>query len=229
MRKSFFLIAWAVALSATLAACQLLPKNREWTCDDLLATPLQSYIGQAVAADTFAEAVVKVYGIPRHEMEVNAHEDGSWFVGWARNGLGYGVSSENGTSLDRIGIEYYRYRRITAQQLFDCIPSPPEWYWAAFGSNPPLTGISYALELFFPAQGIVVTATGSDLHKEEPPPLSADIPISRVFIGTPGSLSTLYKQRWGHSLEETRPAMRPVPWPGAWEAIHFVEDRGVSW
>lgn len=228
MRKYLPLIALVVALSIALSACQPLPKVKELTCVELLATPLQSYIGQAVAAETFAEAVEKAYGVPRQGININMHEDGGWFLNWTQNGLGYGVSSENGTTLDRIGIDY-KPGAVTTRRILDCIGSQPEWYRAAYGPHAPTTGIRWAFDLYFPAQGIVATGTGYDQHRESPPPLRADFPLEHMFISEPSSLSALYKQRWGNSLEETRPALQPMPWPGDWGAVHFIEDHGMGW
>lgn len=225
MCKSLHLIIWAMILSGMLAACQRIP-SRERTCAELLAIPLQAYIGQSVAVATFAEAVAKEYDVSRQEIHINIHDDGGWLLSWTQNGLRYGASSKNGTNLDRIGIDY---DSVTIQQLLNCIPSPPEWYWAAYGPHPPTTGIRYAVVLYFPAQGVVATATGYDQNKDLPPSMSASLPLSNVFVGASGSISASYKQRWDRSLEETQPSLHPILWPGDWKAVHFVENREPGW
>ena len=224
MRKYLFLIAWVVGLSLALSACQRLPKAREWTCAELLATPLQSYIGQAFAVDALAEAIVKVYGIPRQEMSVNTHDDGSWFVSWTRNGLGHGASSESGMTLDAIGIDY-QSSAVSSRRIIDCVGSSPEWYSAQFGLRAPTTEMGYSLILYFPAQGLVANGNVHSSRKAPPPSLSADFLMEHLFIGTLDSFPALYEQRWGTPIDAARPAWQPVPWPGDWGAIHWVEDR----
>lgn len=228
MRKCLALSIFALALSTALSACRPASESTNPTCAELLASPLQAYIGQMITPKEFAESVGQAYGIPSQKISVNTQADGGWFLSWSQSGLGYGATSEDGVTVDRIGIEY-ETNHVTARRLLECVRSQPEWYWAAYGPNPPTTGYRYAVDLYFPALGIVATGTGSDLHGTPLPSLGVNVGMSRVFIGVPSSLSALYKQRWGRILEDERPPLRPVPWPGNWESVRFVEDRGPGW
>lgn len=226
MRSYLFLPILVLALSIGLSACQV--ESRDLICEQLLANALQPYIGQEITADTFIEVVEKAYDLPTQDIQLNRHKDGSWFLNWNQHGLGYGVLSKNGKYLDLIGINYGA-REFSVKRLFECVSTLPEWYWAAYGSNPPTMGIRYAFTLYFPMQGIVATAGGSGRNPKELPHLNEDITISDVFIGTPGSLSDLYKQRWEHSLEGVRSGLHPLPWPKDWNEVRFIEDQGLGW
>ncbi len=228
MCRHTLLVICGMVLGAMLSACQFITAPKSPACDALAATPLQVYVGQTMTLEEVVDAVTKAYGISRDRVSVSSQEGSSWLVRWDQNGLGYGVLSSNGTTVERIGIDYDAHK-VTVGQFLDCIQAQPEWYRALYGSNPPTTGIRYAFDLYFPAKGIVVTGTGSDRRQQTPPPLNSDSVISRVFIGTRDSLPALYKQRWGDVLEGVRTNLRPVPWPGSWEAVRYSEDREMGW
>lgn len=202
--------------------------NAHLTCDDLLATTMQSYIDQSITAEIIIKTIKDQYNVSEKNIEVNMHEDGSWFIGWRRIGINYGIQSKGGKTISGIGMDYDD-DSVTTKRIFDCISSPPEWYWAAYGPNPPRTGIRYAFNLYFPGAGIVATGTGSGRHQQLPPPLTSNSTISHLFIGAPGSLPALYQQRWGNALDDVRTNLRPVPWPGNWEAVRYIDDHGAGW
>ncbi|MBM4459440.1 MAG: hypothetical protein FJ011_17060 [Chloroflexi bacterium] len=228
MRRFPLLLVWVMTLGMILAACRPVSTSKNQTCDTLLATPLQAHVGQTTTLEEFIDAVEKTYGIPHATISTNSRDSGGWFASWDQDGLKYGVLSRNGRTVDQIGIEY-ELNGVTVGQFLDCTHSPPEWYWAAYGSNPPITGIRYAFDLYFPAEGLVATGTGSDHRQQTPPPLTNKSVISRVFIGVRDSLPALYQQRWGNALEDVRTSLRPVPWSGSLEAVRFVEDREMGW
>lgn len=227
MRRYPLLLVLVMTLGVVLAACRPVSTSRSQTCDALLATPLQAYVGQTTTLEELADAVEKAYGIPPAMISTNPRDSGGWFANWDHDGLKYGVLSRDGKTVDQIGIEY-EPNGVNVGQFLNCTHSPPEWYWAAYGSNPPTSGIRYAFDLYFPAEGIVATGTGSDRRQQTPPLLTNKSAISRVFIGVRDSLPALYQQRWGNPLEDVRTNLRPAPWLGL-EAVRFVEDRETGW
>mgnify|MGYP000867979251 CR=1 FL=1 len=228
MRNRFSSTLLTLILIVLFAACHPLPETRNRTCTEILGAPLQTSVGQHIAPEVFAELVMNAYGISRDEINVALSENGGWLLSWGQVGLETAAFSRKGITVDGIGIEF-KSNEVTVQQFMGCVQSQPEWYQAVYGPNPPTTGFRYAFSLYFPALGIVATGTGSDQYEKAPPRLNTDTALSRVFVGVPGSLPALYEQRWENKLEAVRPALRPVPWPGKLDLVHFIEDRELGW
>jgi hypothetical protein len=218
-----------LALVAVLSGCQPLAPSAQLTCTELLATPLHSHIHQTVDPETIAHEVQQKFNMEKSNVQIATRADGGWLVSWTIGGVEFGAfSSNDGTSLERIGIDY-RSVRPTVQDMQKCISSTPEWYRALYGPNLPTSGVRYSVTMFFPMQGIVAIVVGADQQRKLPPELGPDLPISHVVVVQPGSIDTLFEQVVGKPLKDVRPRLRPQRWPHDWTKSQFVEDRETGW
>ena len=231
MCRHINLFVWIIISGAMLSACQpLLPGaiSKELTCAQIIVPDLTAYIDHEVNPERLAEVIKRLYLRNDQDVVFSVNDDKSWAITWIGDGGGYGAFSEDGLHLNRIGVDFLPLRP-TAQQLIDCIKHQPEWYWAGYGLDPPTSKIRSAFVMYFPTQGIVAITTESAKKFELLTPVSANIPVSRLSILKPGSLSTLYYERWQYRLESRRLTLRPLPWPSQWDMIQYHEEKESDW
>lgn len=225
MRKHFTLVICVAISGMIFSSCRPATESVTLSCAELLATPLQPFIGQVLVSDDFVRAAANAYGISPQAVSLQTVEETDWKVSWTYKGYRYTAWTEHGGIINRIVVELHNPRVVTAGHLIDCMGSEPEWYSAHYGMEAPRPGVTYHFVLYFPRQGIVVTSENYVERNEQPPLLAADSPMDDVVIGSSGSLADLYERRWGFSIETGNPAWKPIPWPGRWRAVHWLEDR----
>lgn len=225
MNNRLFLTMCVIISSMTLSACRILSEPQRISCDELLATSLRSYIGQVLTPDSFAAAVENAYGVAQQEMALQTVQGGYWESSWTYKGFRYSTWTRNDGTVGPIVIQLWKPTVVTVGQFSDCVGSEPRWYSAYYGMQAPTPGLTYHLALYFPEKGYVTTSTYYAERDESAPHLTPNLLLDDAIISTPTNLFDLYEQRWGFSIETAQPAWKPIPWPGDWKAVEWVEDR----
>lgn len=228
MYKHLRLVFIAGILVLLFAGC--LEPDVPISCDKLLAKPLHNYVSKNITLQTAVDIIEESYNLQPEEIHVHEDSNGSWTITWFTQDVGYGVFSDNGTTLAKVGVAFQTESvQPTAGRIVECLEKQPQWYWAAFGSDPRTSDMRYNFTMYFPEDGIMAISHGYREHSEIPSMLNPDIRIDGVAVIQPGSLSGMYQQVWNENLGSVRDELQPKPWPNAWEAVEFIEDNEPDW
>ena len=228
MYKHLRLIFTASFLVLLFAGC--LGPDVPMSCDKLLAKPLHNYVSKDTTPQILVGIIGDSYNLQPEEIHVHEDENGSWTITWFAQDVGYGIFSDNGTTLAKIGTDYQTESvQPTAGRIVECLGKQPQWYWAAFGSDPRVSDMRYNFTMYFPMDGVIANSHGYLDRDKVPFVINPDIRMTGISVVQPGSLSEMYQQLWNENLGSVRDELQPKPWPNAWETVEFIEDNEPDW
>lgn len=202
-----------------LAGCMPFGQAGIDDCDVLTASPLRILMQADTLPSDPVQWITDAFTLDPSAISSSYGEVGSSF-NWDIEGTHYNLGVSAGGIPE--AIVQFQTAKPTAGQLLECI-GPPERYRARYFFHPPGVN-SLVFEMYYPSQGLVATYVyqTTNLKRRQPPSITADTPVTRVYVDRVGTSFEEYTRRISALPEAAEIVTRESkPWPGSLDQIEI--------